>query len=77
MTRAILARLRPRGRQIGVEPGMRWTKPSIAVVNGKLTENQHLNPDYEMDNDPTLEASGRDQQLEKAVEVMLRKLDGR
>jgi len=122
----------PRGRQIGVEPGMRWTKPSIVVMNegnysdahcfptaykqlklgetvgmqvpgtctsvwwermqnrnltfgipevgyidmnGKLTENQHLNPDYEVDNDPALEASGRDQQLEKAVEVMLGKLD--
>lgn len=44
---------------------------------GKLTENQHLNPDYEVDNDPSLEASGRDQQFEKAVEVMLRKLDGK
>jgi tricorn protease len=124
----------PRGRQIGVEPGMRWTRPSIVVMNegnysdahcfptaykqlklgetvgmqvpgtctsvwwermqnrnltfgipevgyidmnGKLTENQHLNPDYEVDNDPAIEASGRDQQLEKAVEVMLRKLDGK
>ena len=38
-------------------------------------ENQHLNPDYEVDNDPAIEATGRDQQLEKAVEVMLAKLD--
>jgi Tol biopolymer transport system component/C-terminal processing protease CtpA/Prc len=101
----------PRGRQIGVEPGMRWTKPSIVVMNegnysdahcfptaykalklgetvgmqvpgtctsvwwermqdrtltfgipevgyldaaGKLTENQHLDPDYPVDNDPAL-----------------------
>lgn len=122
----------PRGRQIGVEPGMRWTKPSIVVMNegnysdahcfptaykqlhlgetvgmqvpgtctsvwwerlqdrnlvfgipevgyidmnGKLTENQHLDPDYEVDNDPAIEAAGGDQQLEKAVEVMLGKLD--
>lgn len=122
----------PRGRQIGVEPGMRWTKPSIVVMNegnysdahcfptaykqlklgetvgmqvpgtctsvwwermqnrnlvfgipevgyidmnGKLTENQHLDPDHEVDNDPALEAAGRDQQLEKAVEVMMRKVE--
>ena len=122
----------PRGRQIGVEPGMRWTKPSIVVMNegnysdahcfptaykqlglgetvgmqvpgtctsvwwerlqdrnlvfgipevgyldatGQYTENKHLNPDYEVDNDPAVEAAGRDQQLEKAVEVMLAKLD--
>lgn len=121
----------PRGRQIGVEPGQRWTKPSIVVMNegnysdahcfptaykslrlgetvgmqvpgtctsvwwerlqdrtltfgipmvgyiaqnGRLTENQHLDPDHPVDNDPALEAAGRDQQLEKAVEVLLAKL---
>jgi Tol biopolymer transport system component/C-terminal processing protease CtpA/Prc len=124
----------PRGRQIGVEPGMRWTKPSIVVMNegnysdahcfptaykalklgdtvgmqvpgtctsvwwerlqdrsltfgipevgyldpaGDLTENKHLDPDYEIDNDPALEAAGRDQQLEKAVSVLLEKLGRR
>jgi len=124
----------PRGRQIGVEPGMRWTKPSIVVMNegnysdahcfpaaytalglgetvgmqvpgtctsvwwerlqdrslvfgipevgyldkaGDLTENKHLNADHEVDNDPALEAAGRDQQLEKAVEVLLAKLPKR
>ena len=35
-----------------------------------LLENNHLLPDYMIDNDP-LEAAGRDQQLEKAVEVLL------
>lgn len=121
----------PRGRQIGVEPGFRWTKPSIVVMNegnysdahcfptaykqlglgetvgmqvpgtctsvwwerlqdrsltfgipqvgyldaeGDLTENKHLDPDHEVDNDPALEAAGRDQQIEKAVEVLLGKL---
>ncbi len=121
----------PRGREIGVEPGMRWTKPSIVVMNegnysdahcfptaykalglgetvgmqvpgtctsvwwerlqdrtlvfgipqvgyldaaGDLTENKHLDPDHEIDNDPALEAAGRDQQLEQAVEVLLGKL---
>jgi len=124
----------PRGRQIGVEPGQRWTKPSIVVMNegnysdahcfptaykalgigdtvgmqvpgtctsvwwerlqnraltfgipevgyldkdGELTENQHLDPDYMVDNDPALEAAGRDQQLEKAVEVLLSRLPRR
>ncbi len=124
----------PRGRQIGVEPGMRWTKPSIVVMNegnysdahcfptaykslglgetvgmqvpgtctsvwwerlqdrslvfgipqvgyldkaGDYTENKHLDPDHRVDNDPALEAAGRDQQLEKAVEVLLAKLPKR
>jgi tricorn protease len=124
----------PRGQQVGVEPGQRWTKPSIVVMNegnysdahcfpvaykalslgetvgmqvpgtctsvwwerlqnrsltfgipevgyigkdGKLTENHHLDPDYMVDNDPAIEAAGRDQQLEKAVEVLLSKLPKR
>jgi tricorn protease len=121
----------PRGRQIGVEPGQRWTRPSVVVMNegnysdahcfptaykslrlgetvgmqvpgtctsvwwerlqdraltfgipevgyiqkdGTYTENRHLDPDYAVDNDPAPEAAGRDQQLEKAVEVLLAKL---
>jgi C-terminal processing protease CtpA/Prc len=124
----------PRGQQIGVEPGMRWTKPSIVVMNegnysdahcfptaykalklgetvgmqvpgtctsvwwerlqdrtltfgipevgyldaaGDYTENKHLDPDYPVDNDPALETAGRDQELEKAVEVLLAKLGPR
>jgi Tol biopolymer transport system component/C-terminal processing protease CtpA/Prc len=124
----------PRGRQIGVEPGMRWTKPSIVVMNegnysdahcfptaykalqlgetvgmqvpgtctsvwwerlqdkslvfgipqvgyldpaGDLTENKHLDPDHPVDNDPALESAGRDQQLEKAVSVLLEKIGKR
>lgn len=123
----------PRGREIGVEPGQRWTRPSIVVMNegnysdahcfptaytslglgqtvgmqvpgtctsvwwerlqdrtltfgipqvgyldraGDLTENKHLDPDHQVDNDPALEAAGRDQQLEKAVEVLLASLAG-
>ena len=50
--------------------------PEVGYIgkDGKLTENHHLNPDYEVDNDPALEAAGRDQELEKAVEVLLGKL---
>lgn len=35
--------------------------PQVGYIdmNGKLTENQHLNPDYVVDNDPAVEANGR------------------
>jgi C-terminal processing protease CtpA/Prc len=128
----VYARNVPRGRQIGIEPALRWTKPSIVVMNegnysdahcfpaaytelglgetvgmpvpgtctavwwedlqdrslyfglpqvgqidndGDYLENKHLAPDHRVDNDPALEASGRDQQLEKAVEVLLAELE--
>jgi len=45
-------------------------------IYGDMTENKHLDPDHEIDNDPALEAQGRDQQLETAVEVLLAELDG-
>jgi hypothetical protein len=38
-------------------------------------ENKHLEPDYWVDNAPSIEARGGDQQLEKAVQVLLDKLD--
>ncbi len=131
LTGQVYARSVPRGRQIGVEPGNRWTKPSIVVMNegnysdahcfptaykvlgigetvgmqvpgtctsvwwerlqdksltfgipqvgyidpaGNMAENNHLNADHEVDNDPALEVTGRDQQLEKAVEVLMKKV---
>lgn len=131
LTGQVYYRAVPRGRQIGVEPGSRWTKPSIVVMNegnysdahcfptayralgigetvgmqvpgtctsvwwerlqdrsltfgipevgyldpsGDLTENKHLDADHTVDNDPVREAAGRDEQLEKAVEVLLKKL---
>jgi C-terminal processing protease CtpA/Prc len=133
LTGQVYARSLPRGRDLGVEPTYRWTKPSIVVMNegnysdahcfpsfytaldigktvgmqvagtctavwwevlqdrqlyfgipqvgvvdndGDLMENKHLDPDYMIDNDPALEAIGRDQQLEKAVEALLAELDG-
>ncbi|MEX1309900.1 MAG: S41 family peptidase, partial [Candidatus Sulfomarinibacteraceae bacterium] len=45
-------------------------------IHGDMSENKHLDPDHEVDNDPKLEAEGRDQQLEKAVEVLLAEIDG-
>ena len=132
LTGEVYARAVPRGREIGVEPTNRWTRPSIVIMNegnysdahcfpaaydalgigtmvgmqvpgtctsvwwetlqdrslrfgipmvgyldneGDLLENKHLDPDHPVDNDPALEAAGRDQQLEKAVEVLLAELD--
>lgn len=51
--------------------------PMVGVrdIEGDLLENKHLDPDYEIDNDPAIEAAGGDQQLEKAVQVLLQKLD--
>ena len=47
--------------------------PQVTWVDleGDPLENKHLDPDHAVDNDPKLEAAGRDQQLEKAVEVLL------
>jgi len=50
--------------------------PQVAWVDmqGDIMENKHLAPTYLVPNDPALVAVGRDQQLEKAVEVLLAKL---
>ena len=52
--------------------------PMVGYVDneGDLMENKHLDPDYEVDNDPAREAVGKDQQLEKAVEVLLTEING-
>ena len=44
-------------------------------IHGDMSENKHLDPDHQIDNDPKLEAEGRDQQLEVAVEVLLADID--
>jgi len=50
-------------------PQVTWTD-----TDGDAMENKHFDPDHEVDNDPQLEAQGRDQQLETAVEVLLKGL---
>ncbi|HXI03960.1 MAG TPA: S41 family peptidase [Candidatus Saccharimonadales bacterium] len=132
LTGKVFFREVPRGRQVGSDPELRWTKPSIVIVNegnysdahcfpeaytelgigetvgmpvpgtctavwwehlqdptlifgipqvgikdnsGDYLERKQLVPNHEVDNDPQLEAQGRDQQLEEAVKVMLEKLD--
>ena len=51
--------------------------PMVGVrdIEGDLLENKHLDADYWVDNAPSVEAGGGDQQLEKAVQVLLEKLD--
>jgi tricorn protease len=53
--------------------------PEVALVDmqGDIMENKHLAPTYMVANDPALVAVGRDQQLEKAVAVLLAKLPQR
>jgi len=48
--------------------------PQIGVkdLNGNYLENQQLEPDYKVRQDPSLVVTGRDEQLEKAVEVLLK-----
>ena len=50
--------------------------PEVAIydIAGDIMENKQLEPNYLVVPDPALEATGRDQQLEKAVEVLLSKL---
>jgi len=47
---------------------------SLLDMQGDVMENKQLEPDYLVEPDPALWAAGRDQQLEKAVEVLLARL---
>ena len=49
--------------------------PEVALIDvqGDVMENKQLAPTYEVEPDPALIAAGRDQQLEKAVEVLMAK----
>jgi C-terminal processing protease CtpA/Prc len=53
--------------------------PEVALIDmqGDIMENKHLAPTYMVEPDPALVAAGRDQQLEKAVEVLMAKLPKR
>ncbi|HXH29170.1 MAG TPA: S41 family peptidase, partial [Candidatus Polarisedimenticolia bacterium] len=50
--------------------------PEVALIDmqGDIMENKQLDPDYLVEPDPALLAEGRDEQLEKAVQVLLAKL---
>ena len=47
------------------------------LPDGSFLENQQLNPDIQVSNDPAEEAAGRDAQIEAAVEALLRQIDGK
>jgi len=53
--------------------------PQVAIrdVDGDIMENKQLDPTYRVEPDPSAFAAGRDEQLEKAVEVLLAKLPKR
>ncbi|WP_066834172.1 S41 family peptidase [Rufibacter ruber] len=60
-----------------IDPTMVFGIPQIGyrtLGGGKFLENSQLEPDYLVANDPAVVAQGRDQQLEKAVEVLLQEL---
>lgn len=49
----------------------------IKNVKGQYLENLQVEPDYPVSNDPDVIVTGRDQQLEKAVEVLLEQLNSK
>lgn len=59
----------------GLQNGVVFGIPEVGMVDkdGKYLENQQLEPDFKVANDPAVVAKGRDQQLEKAIEVLLKK----
>ncbi|MBN2328794.1 MAG: PD40 domain-containing protein [Candidatus Omnitrophica bacterium] len=52
--------------------------PQVGIrgIDGKMLENNQLEPDYKINNDPGSLARGEDKQLEKAVEVLLEQVSG-
>ncbi|TND09940.1 MAG: peptidase S41 [Bacteroidetes bacterium] len=58
------------------DPTMVFGIPQVGVVgpDGKYLENNQLEPDIKVMNEPAVIQTGRDQQLEKAVEELLREL---
>lgn len=59
----------------GLQNGVVFGIPEVGIMDqkGKYLENQQLEPDFKVANDPAVVAKGRDQQLEKAIDVLLGK----
>jgi len=53
--------------------------PQVGMKNkkGEYLENNQTEPDYRVKNDPESTASGKDRQIEKAVDVLLKQLDAK
>ncbi|MCP5049122.1 MAG: peptidase S41 [bacterium] len=62
-----------------IEPKIFFGIPEIGYIgaDGKYLENNQVEPDYKVLNDPESAAKGRDKQLEKAVRVLLDDIDGK
>jgi tricorn protease len=62
-----------------IDPEVIFGVPVMGIKNrdGKYLENLQLEPDYRVTNDPDVVVTGRDQQLEEAVKVMLEQLDSK
>lgn len=58
----------------GLQNGLRFGIPMVGVVdsNGNYLENQQLEPDIKVALDPGIVTTGRDQQLEAAIEELLK-----
>jgi Tol biopolymer transport system component/C-terminal processing protease CtpA/Prc len=58
------------------DPTLVFGIPQVGIKDrdGEFLENQQLEPDHLVENDPESVAKGRDKQLEKAVEVLMAKL---
>jgi len=64
----------------GLLDGLRWGVPGRGVKDtetDRFLENWQTEPDIRVANDPGEEGSGRDAQLERAVQELLRLVDGR
>jgi len=59
------------------DPSLYFGIPVVGYVdqNGNFLENQQLEPDFKVANDPAVIVTGKDQQIEKAVEELLRQID--
>jgi tricorn protease len=55
-----------------IDPTLVFGIPQVGIINkeGKYLENLQLDPDVKVFNEPEVVATGRDQQIEKAVEVL-------
>jgi Tol biopolymer transport system component len=60
-----------------INPNLVFGIPQVGVVNmkGEYLENKQLEPDVKVKNQPGELVEGKDSQLEKAVEVLLKELD--
>lgn len=59
----------------GLQNGVVFGIPEVGMIDtdGEYLENKQLEPDVKVANEPGIVSKGRDQQLEKAVELLLKK----